>query len=159
MTTSNPEIQGRMLLSHNFDVSPDQVPALSHEAFVDVFRSGLGEYEQVNCRQIEHPHWQLEIKFSTEKFSPAQMGELCAKALVDQRRSQALALFPEILVLGGLKTTPPTSDSPDALQPGEWGVDVVETPSAAAFLQNINWDATVAQKPAESIFKVVRKEV
>ncbi|MCY7283047.1 MAG: DUF2656 domain-containing protein [Cyanobacteria bacterium CAN_BIN43] len=59
----------------------------------------------------------------------------------------------EVLVI---KTTPATSDSLDALQPGNWGVDVVETTSAAKFLEAIAWETTVAQKPGESIFKVVK---
>jgi hypothetical protein len=143
-------ITGRMLLSHNFDVSPEQVPALSPEEFVNVFQAGLSQHEQVKCRQINHPHWILEIRFND--FSPTQIGEFCAKALTEKRRSQNAS--PEILILGGLKTTPPTSDSPDALQPGDWGVDVVETSSKEVFLQKINWDSTIADKPAESIFKI-----
>lgn len=150
------QFQGRMLLSHNFDVSPDTVPALSREEFAEVFRSSLSVYEQLQCRLVNHPHWTVEILFPTNEFSPQQVGELCAKALAEKRRSQQLSADnnPEILVLGGIKTTPPTSDSPDALQPGNWGVDVVETPSGQAFLQNIAWDTTIAQKPADSVFKV-----
>lgn len=149
-----------MLLSHNFDVSPDQVPPLSREAFAQVFQSGLSPHEQVQCRLINHPHWAVEIRFPLDTFSPPQIGELCAAALANQRQSQQLPAehVPEILVLGGVKTTPPTSDSPDALQPGEWGVDVVETCSGTAFLQAIAWDATVAQKPIDSVFKVAWQE-
>ncbi|BAY28928.1 hypothetical protein NIES2107_07660 [Nostoc carneum NIES-2107] len=150
------QFQGRMLLSHNFDVSPDTVPALSREEFAEVFKSSLSVYEQLQCRLVNHPHWTVEILFPTDEFSPQQVGELCAKALAKKRRSQQLSAetIPEILVLGGIKTTPPTSDSPDALQPGNWGVDVVETRSGQAFLQNIAWDTTIAQKAADSVFKV-----
>ncbi|MBW4643866.1 MAG: DUF2656 domain-containing protein [Goleter apudmare HA4340-LM2] len=145
-----------MLLSHNFDVSPDFVPALSREEFAQVFQSGLSAHERLQCRLVEHPHWTVEILFPTDEFSPVQVGKLCAQSLAQKRRSQQLNAdtIPEILVLGGIKTTPPTSDSPDALQPGNWGVDVVETRSGEAFLQTIAWDATIAQKPAESVFKV-----
>ncbi|MDZ8052736.1 MAG: DUF2656 domain-containing protein [Aulosira sp. ZfuVER01] len=151
---------GRMLLSHNFDVSPDTIPALSREEFAEVFQSGLSAYEHLQCRLVNHPHWTVEILFPTNKFSPQQVGELCAQALAQKRRSQQLSAdsHSEILVLGGIKTTPPTSDSPDALQPGNWGVDVVETRSGEAFLQAIAWDATIAQKPADSVFKVELKE-
>jgi hypothetical protein len=143
-------LQGRLLLSHNFDVSPDLVPALSREEFVDVFRLSLPE--ALPCRQVNNPHWIVEILFPAAEYSPSQIGELCAQALADKRRTGNA--IPEILVLGGIKTTPTTSDSPDALQPGDWGVDVVETRSGEAFLQAIAWEATVAQKPADSIFKV-----
>jgi Protein of unknown function (DUF2656) len=149
-----------MLLSHNFDVSSDRVPALSREEFAAIFETGLRLYPQLQCRLVNHPHWTFEIRFPTEQFSPVQVGDLCAKALTEKRRSQLLdaANFPNILVLGGIKTTPPTSDAPDALQPGEWGVDVVETRSGKAFLQAINWDVTIAQKSADSVFKVEIKE-
>jgi hypothetical protein len=146
-----------MLLSHNFNVSPDRVPALSREAFTEVFRAGLSAHPTLKCRMVEHPHWTVELLFPTAEFAPAQVGELCAEALAQQRRQQVNSALPEILILGGIKTTPPTSDSPDALQLGDWGVDVVETESGEAFLQGINWDATVAQKPANMVFKVELK--
>ncbi|WP_242046047.1 MULTISPECIES: DUF2656 domain-containing protein [Calothrix] len=154
------QFPGRMLLSHNFNVSPDTIPALSREEFVEVFQSGLSAHENLKCRLVNHPHWTVEILFPTNEFSPQQVGELCAQALAEKRRLQQLSTGnkPEILVLGGIKTTPPTSDSPDALQPGNWGVDVVETASGEAFLQAIAWDATIAQKPADSIFKVELKK-
>ena len=148
-----------MLLSHNFDVSPEVVPPLSREKFAEVFKSGLGSEEHLRSRLVDHPHWTVEILFPIPEFSPQQVGELCAQAIAAKRRSQQVeaAALPEILVLGGIKTTPPTSASPDTLQPGEWGVDVVETRSGEAFLQSIAWDATIAQKPADSIFKVELK--
>jgi hypothetical protein len=151
-----------MLLSHNFNVSSDRVPALSREAFTEVFQAGLSTHPTLKCRMVEHPHWTVEVLFPTAEFAPAQVGELCAEALAQQRRQQIVgqqvnSALPEILILGGIKTTPPTSDSPDALQPGDWGVDVVETESGEAFLQGINWDATVAQKPADMVFKVELK--
>jgi Protein of unknown function (DUF2656)/Phycobilisome protein len=151
--------QGRMLLSHNFDVSAEEVPALSREAFTKVFRLGLMAHPDLHCRLIQHPHWIVEILFSPQTFSPQQVGECCAQALADKRQTQGLNPdnMPEILILGGVKATPPTSTDPDALQPGEWGVDVVETRSAAAFLGAIAWETTIVQKPPDSIFKVERK--
>lgn len=155
----NHEISGRMLLAHNFNVSPDILPALSREEFAEVFRSRLSQHVQLQCRLVNHPHWTVEILFPTSEFSPQQVGELCAQGLANHRRTQQLdrAALPTILILGGIKTTPPTSDSADALQPGDWGIDVVETLSSEAFLQAIAWDATIAQKPADSIFKVELK--
>jgi hypothetical protein len=149
--------QGRMLLSHNFDVSPDLFAALSREEFTAVFAEGLSAQKTLHCRMVESPHWIVEVLFATDEFSPEHVGELCAQALAKKRRMQQDTV-PEILVLGGLKTTPPTSDSPDALQPGNWGVDVVETQSARAFLQGIGWENTIAQRPPDSVFKVERSE-
>jgi len=149
-------VPGRMLLSHNFNVSPDVVPPLSKEEFVEVFRLGLSAYSSCQCRLVNHPHWIMEILFSTSELSPQQVGELCAQAMLDKRQtaSSGETALPNILVLGGIKTTPATSDSPDALQPGNWGVDVVETPSSKSFLQSISWDTTIANKPADSFFKI-----
>lgn len=150
---------GRMLLSHNFNVATDIVPALSREEFAEVFIEGLANHKQIKCRLVDNPHWIVEVLFLTEEFLPQQVGELCANALLEKRRTQRShsASIPEILVLGGIKTTPATSNSPDALQPGNWGVDVVETLSSEAFLQAIAWDSTIAQKPADSIFKIELK--
>ena len=150
---------GRMLLSHNFSVSTDVVSALSAEEFVDVFQAGLSGYSGLQCSPIAHPHWRVEIQFPATEFSPAQIGELCAQSLAAKRRSQQPHQpLPTILILGGVKTTPPTSDAPGALQPGEWGVDVVETMSGKEFLQSINWDATIAQRPPETVFQVELRE-
>jgi hypothetical protein len=143
--------QGRMLLSHNFDISPNVVPALSREAFSAIFREGLKA--PIQCRLVDNPHWVVEVLFPNSEFSPPQVGQLCAEALAAKRQAEIQGSA-DILILGGIKTTPATSDSPDALQPGNWGVDVVETVSAARFLEAIAWEATIAQKPAESIFKV-----
>jgi Protein of unknown function (DUF2656) len=144
-----------MLLSHNFDLSAEIVPALSRAEFTAVFSEGLSA--PLQCRPVDNPHWIVEVLFPAEQFSPSQVGELCANVLAAKRLGQANGQPPEILILGGIKTTPATSSSPDALQPNQWGVDVVETLSGEAFLQAIAWDATIAQKPSHSIFKVELK--
>ncbi len=144
-----------MLLSHNFDVSGETVPTLDRAAFAAVFEQGLQPESALHCQLLEHPHWMVDVRFPLDHYSPQRVGELCGQALMQVRRQQvAPGQMPQILVLGGLKTSPPTSASPAALQPGEWGVDVVETAVAEAFLQGLNWDAVVAQRPADSTFKV-----
>ncbi|PZO45155.1 MAG: DUF2656 domain-containing protein [Pseudanabaena frigida] len=150
-----------MLLSHNFDVSPDIVPALSREEFTAVFQKGLGDRPSCQIRLVNHFHWIVEILFDLDLFSPQQIGEFCAQALADKRLDQGIErnVLPEILVLGGIKTTSPTSDSPDTLQTGDWGVDVVETLASKTFLQSIAWDATIASKPVDAIFKVELKDL
>ena len=150
--------QARMLLSHNYNISPDIVPPLSREAFAHLFEAGLSHLPNCSVKLLSHPHWIVDICFASDELSPKEMGELCAQALVDKRLSQGCSedKLPDILILGGLKTTPATSSSPEALQSGEWGVDVVETPSATSFLQMIGWENSVSQRPAENIFKVER---
>jgi Protein of unknown function (DUF2656) len=146
--------QGRMLLSHNFDLADGRVPPLARDQFAAVFIDGLAADSTVQCCLIEHPHWIVEILFPADGVSPAQIGESCAQALAAHRRSHAANPLPDILILGGIKTTPATSAAPTALQPGEWGVDVVETPSAEQFLLGMGWESAIADKPSDRIFKV-----
>lgn len=141
-----------MLLSHNFNITDGSLAALSREEFTEIFRAGSSDNPQIQCRSIAHPHWIMEILF-TGDLTPHSVGSTCARILA-QHRQQATRNRADILILGGIKTTPPTSSDPDALQPGEWGVDVVETLSGELFLTEIEWAATIAQKPVESIFQV-----
>ncbi len=144
--------RGRMLLSHNFDIADGSLSALRREEFAEIFSTGFRHNPQIHCRLISHPHWIVEILFSIDQ-SPSAVGSTCASILA-QHRQQAGGNRADVLILGGIKTTPPTSTDPDALQPGEWGVDVVETASNEKFLVSINWEGTIAQKPVDSTFKV-----
>ena len=152
-------LTGRMLLSHNFDLQEEIVPQLTREQFVGVFAQGLASHDDVTCLGIEHPHWIVEIRFDGDRISPEEVGELCATVLLEKRQTQKLPdrPFPHILILAGCKTTPASSPSPTALQPGQWGVDVVETPDADAFLQALGWEAAIAGKAADAVFKVERR--
>ncbi len=146
----------RMLLSHNFDLADPKVPILSREAFTQLFSDGFAARPEVACRQLDNPHWIVEIVCPAHFSSPQQVGEDCARILADSRAAALGTIDFDILVLGGIKTTPATNNSPDALQPNQWGVDVVETKSGAKFLRSIDWENTIASKPAASIFKVER---
>ncbi|MGL5064734.1 MAG: DUF2656 domain-containing protein [Microcoleus sp.] len=151
---------GRMLLSHNFDLPEGGFESLSREDFTRVFAEGLSQYSGIKCRQLNHPHWMVEILFATDDFTPPQVGEFCAQCLVDKRMSQGKVDrdFPDVLILAGLKKTPPLSDDPEALQTGEWGVDVVETLSAESFLMGLGWEEKTAGKSIEDVFKVERRK-
>jgi len=150
---------GRMLLSHNFDLA-DKTFSLSREEFTQVFMDGLDPYPDINCSAIDHSHWVVEIVFSSQQYSPAQIGEFCAQALENKRQKQIKdnQNFPDILILGGRKTTPPLSDAVNALQPNQWGVDVVETHSADDFLAAMGWEEQTAGKTLDDIFKVEKKK-
>jgi Protein of unknown function (DUF2656) len=147
-------LAGRMLLSHNFNLTDERVPKLNRKAFAAIFTEGLAD-AQIQCRLIDHPHWVVEVCFGAER-SPAQVGEQCAKVLLDARKTHQPDpdQLPVILVLGGLKTTSATGPLP-ALQPREWGVDVVETASAELFLQELGWTEAVAARSPDTVFKVV----
>ncbi|MDY6938811.1 MAG: DUF2656 domain-containing protein [Cyanobacteriota bacterium] len=150
---------GRMLLSHNFDLSEEVVPKLTRAAFSEVFEEGLASHSELVCHGIEHPHWMVEIRFDGDRISPERVGELCATVLWEKRQGQKIPdrPFGHILILAGRKTTPASSSSPTALQPGEWGVDVVETPSADAFLHALGWEAAISGKAPDAVFKIERR--
>ena len=143
----------RMLLSHNFDLTDGQTPALSREAFTQVFVDGFSAHPEVKCRQVDNPHWIVEIICVAGFLTPQQVGEKCAQILANSRKQSLSAINFDILALGGIKTTPAASNSPDALQANQWGVDVVETSSGEQFLRSISWDTTIAGKPVDTIFK------
>jgi hypothetical protein len=152
----NDKITGRMLLSHNFDLKEGTLPELTKEEFAQVFIEGLQNQANITCSLIDNPHWIVEILFSTTEFSPDKIGKLCAEIL-QQKRLAAKPdhiEMPDILILGGKKTTPTVGASPTSLQPGEWGVDVVETASGTNFLTALDWDNRIKEKPIDSIFKI-----
>jgi hypothetical protein len=146
----------RMLLSHNFDLTDPTVPALSREAFTQLFSDGFASQPAVACRQVDNPHWIVEITCPADVLSAQQIGEYCTRILAESRTAALGTIEFDILVLGGIKTTPALSNSPDALQPNQWGVDVVETKSGPEFLRSIDWENTIVSKPADSIFKIER---
>jgi len=105
---------------------------------------------------MNNSHWMVEIVFSEDEFSPHQIGKLSAEILEQKRKSEKPkdVRMPDILILAGKKTTPPRGDSSTSLQPGEWGVDVVETASADNFLTSLNWYEKVEGKPNDRVFKI-----
>ncbi|NET48094.1 MAG: DUF2656 domain-containing protein [Merismopedia sp. SIO2A8] len=143
----------RLLLSHNHNVSDATAPALSPEEFCKVFASTLPAADGWTVEAIAHPHWLCAV---TTEQSPQDVGTALVNALVTYRQTTLQTpLNYVVLALGGLKTSPPTSNSPTALQPGEWGVDIVETPDSEAFLTEINWDTLAAARPADGVFNVM----
>lgn len=150
----NDPVALRMLLSHNFDLTPAQAPVLSRAAFTQIFIDGFSTDSEVQCRQVDNPHWIVEIVCAANFLTPQQVGEKCVQILTASRTQSIDKIDFDILILGGIKTTPATSNSPDALQANQWGVDVVETKSGTEFLGSIGWESTIAGKPVESIFKV-----
>ena len=148
--------QGRMLLSHNFNLANNELPTLSRAEFAQVFIDGLINQTNISAKLIDNPHWTVEIMFANAEFTASEVGQICSQVLSAKRQTQQTEsqTMPDILFLGGKKTTPAMSSSPTSLQPGEWGVDVVETISAQSFLDGLQWDAVTASKPADGIFKV-----
>jgi hypothetical protein len=144
---------GRMLLSHNFAMTDDRVKPLDRAAFAAIFIEGLTA-DGIVGQLIENPHWIVDLRFDPTVISAQIVGDRCAQVLRDARQLETPAILPQFLILGGLKSTPPTSPSPLALQPGEWGVDVVETADGDSFLAGIGWAATIATRDPATIFQV-----
>jgi hypothetical protein len=109
-----------------------------------VFRDHMQIHDGISCQRMDHPHWIVDIRFPMDQILPSQVGEWCAQALAQKRRSQNLDATPRTLVLGGLKTTPATSNAPGALQPGEWGV------LWKLYLQKISCKRSIGRLPSAS---------
>ena len=143
----------RMLLSHNFNLNNNELPALEREKFAQVFVDGFKEKKNVTCSYIENPHWVVEILFPKEEFEVETIGKMCGEILLAKRKSQTESVTTDTLILGGKKTTPVANMRPNTLQPGEWGVDVVETADSEIFLASINWEILTEDKSDDDIFK------
>ncbi|MEM6451885.1 MAG: DUF2656 family protein [Cyanobacteria bacterium P01_D01_bin.105] len=146
------KFDGRMLLSHNFTLTHDEVHPLSREEFAQVFVQGLGNHSGVQATLISHPHWVVDVSYETGRYTSAQVGQMCAEALATYRKQHNNEGF-TVMALGGEKTTPATG-APPSLQTGEWGTDVVETADPGEFLAEINWDKLAGAKPSEQIFRI-----
>lgn len=147
-------LNGRMLLSHNFALTEMDVHPLNREEFAAVFSQGLDGQVGVECALIDNPHWVVEVRYETSRYTPNAVGQLCADTLAKYRIDHANKGF-FVMTLGGMKTTPATG-APPSLQTGEWGVDVVETVSPEEFLEEINWEQLAGAKPAANIFRIER---
>jgi hypothetical protein len=144
---------GRMLLSHNFALTDDRVKPLDRAVFAAIFIEGLAA-DGIVAQLIDNPHWIVDLRFDPTVMQAAALGDRCAQVLCAFRQLEQPQRLPQFLILGGLKSTPATSPSPLALQPGEWGVDVVETADGDAFLAGIGWAATIATRDPATIFQV-----
>lgn len=142
----------RLLLSHNYNLTAAEAPPLSPEEFATAFAEASDSWQ---VRAIAHPHWRCEV---IAEGKPQDLGPALASALATYRQKQ-LGRAPgyPVLALGGLKTTPATSSDPSALQPGDWGVDVVETPDAESFLAALGWEKLIAGRPETEIFQAIAR--
>ncbi len=145
----------RYLLSHNHNVPATTAPALTPTEFSTVFQTYLAAHlgqAATIVQALDHPHWRCAVETTA---APETVGQALGAALKQARADQGNAPIDyPILALGGLKTTPATAPAPNGLQPGEWGVDVVETLDAEAFLAGLGWDTLIAGRSADELFQI-----
>jgi hypothetical protein len=143
----------RYLLSHNHNIPATVAPALTPAEFSAVFETYLAAHlGDAIVQLLEHPHWRCAVATTA---TPEIVGQALGAALKQARSANNAPIDYPILALGGLKTTPATAPAPNGLQPGEWGVDVVETLDAEAFLADLGWDTLVAGRSADELFQVM----
>lgn len=136
------------LLSHNLQVQSGSVPPWDAQQ--------LAEGLPLHCSSItkaealSHPHWLIRIESTADSTALAR--ELLEGwALLRQHHGHDTNHT--ILALGGRKDMPSAPGSP--LELGAWGVDIVETVDADAFLASINWQALKAGRPADGVFELL----
>jgi hypothetical protein len=141
----------RFLLSHNHNIPATVAPALTSTEFSAIFVAPLKQLSPTaQVTPIDHPHWRCEVVVDA---APEVVGQALATALRDARSASiGQPITYQILSLGGLKTTP--AIAPTGLQPGEWGVDVVETLDADAFLAQLGWAQLIAGRSADELFQI-----
>jgi hypothetical protein len=143
----------RYLLSHNHNIPATVAPALTPAEFSAVFETYLvAHLGDAIVQPLDHPHWRCAVATTATLET---VGQALGAALKQARSAQQNGPIDyPILALGGLKTTPATAPPPNGLQPGEWGVDVVETLDAEAFLADLGWDTLIAGRSADELFQI-----
>lgn len=140
----------RFLLSHNYNLAAAEVPPLSPDEFVAAFATAADTWQ---VRPVTHPHWRCEVMAAD---NPQEVGPALARALATYRQQNlGRELDYTVMALGGVKATPATSADTNALQQGDWGVDMVETPAADPFLEALGWQQLIAGRPETEIFQAI----
>ncbi len=132
----------KMLFSYNHAKSG---AAWSHEEFHKFLSEAVRDFPGTS-KPLNHAHWLLELQ--ADSFAFTHIGQAITDYLAAKREDYVPTV--EVLALGGKKLLPSAFSS---LEVGDWGVDVVETHDAQAFLSAINWQAIVLSKDSESVFE------
>ena len=135
------------IVSHNLQVASEAVPPLSASDLAEAFIKNSDVFTV--SQALSHSHWLVRLE---SLLSPSEMAEEVVKAWKRYRQSGNQNSDHYWLALGGRKDTPTMPGSP--LQPGNWGVDVVECHDPEKFLQEINWSALKSARPAEAVFEI-----
>jgi hypothetical protein len=137
-------------VSHNLQVASDSCPPWDGQKLAE----GLKRFcpEVTSAEALSHPHWRLQME---SPLDAARFAEELVRGWSSLRSECGHSVQHVFLALGGRRNTPAASSSPLGL--GAWGVDVVETPDAVAFLEGIQWEQLKACRPADGVFEVLYK--
>ena len=135
------------IISHNLQIEDPAVPAVSADQLARLLTESCTSIQSAEV--LDHSHWVLRIESD-------QQAEVLAQNLVDgwrvMREASGHASNHKVIALGGRKDSDSLGNSP--LQKGFWGVDVVETRNAEAFLQAINWEGLKSSRPTDAVFEI-----
>ena len=135
------------VISHNLQVHAQAVPSLAPAVFAETLQASSQCIK--TAEPLDHPHWLVRIDSELDAIALAVELPRAWRAM---RRMLGHGADHELLALGGRKDNPGMPGSP--LQEGYWGVDVVETYDAGAFLKTINWDGLKQGRPVDGVFEV-----
>ena len=138
----------RFLLSHNLQVVSDNLKGLNSAELA----AGLVAHlpTDVHVQALSHPHWLVQVEAD---LLPIDLANAVLQAWRELRCSAGAADDAcQLLALGGRKDDQAASGA--LLQRSDWGVDVVETLNAAAFLQSINWDLLKQGRAPDGVFEL-----
>ena len=135
------------IVSHNLQVASEAVPPLSASDLAEAFIKNSDVFTV--SQALSHSHWLVRLE---SILSPSEMAEEVVKAWKRYRQSGNQNFDHYWLALGGRKDTPTMPGSP--LQPGNWGVAVVECHEPEKFLQDINWPALKSARPVDAVFEI-----
>ena len=135
------------VLSHNPQVYSQSLPSLSATDLAD----GLAAQttQDIQASGLEHPHWKVKVESS---LPPNDLAQEILQSWRRLRTSSGIKTDFTILALGGRKDGVATPNS--LLQPGAWGVDIVETHDTAEFLKSINWSNLKAGRPDDALLRI-----
>ena len=134
------------VLSHNLQVNSATLPPLSARELADGLQANS---ERIRSSEaLDHPHWLVML---VADGSASEVADDLLSAWRALRAARGEDSDHHLLALGGRKDSAGAPGSP--LQPGAWGVDVVETINGDAFLQAINWAGLKEGRPADGVFE------
>jgi|TARA_B100000674_G_C37940990_1_gene962608 hypothetical protein len=135
------------VVSHNLQITSDQVPSLSAQALVEALKSQSSVFSTAEA--LNHPHWLIRLESS---LPPDAMAQELVQAWKKFRIASSHGSSHHWLALGGRKDSPGAAGSP--LQEGSWGVDVVECADPEQFLIGINWEGLKSGRPSDAVFEI-----